>query len=161
MEEKRIKIQRLQKLELRTQVISKRSKLSHKKNNSMNHSANISKIGFSNSLELSLKENDTLIVKPEITVEELREAWCCVCKTEQDWINLTEKFKKSKSGCEKELFTVLNDNFLPSMNQMFLKIQRSHEKKLRWVVVCCSFCFFFCFPIKTRLSNWPMNHSKI
>ena len=97
----------------------------------MNQSANISKIGFSNSLDLSLKDGDSPIVKPEITVEELREAWCCVCKTEQDWIDLTEKFKKSKSGCEKELHTVLNDNFLPSMNQMFLKIQRNHEKKLR------------------------------
>lgn len=132
IEEKRIKIQRLEKLELRTQVISKRSKLSHKKNNPHNQSANISKVGFSNSLDLSLKDGDAPIVKPEITVEELREAWCCVCKTEQDWIDLTEKFKKSKAGSEKELYTVLNDNFLPSMNQMFLKIQRNNERKMRW-----------------------------
>ena len=135
IEEKRIKIQRLQKLELRTQVISKRSKLSHKKSNSNNQSANISKIGFSNSLDLSLKDGDAQIVKPEITVEELREAWCCVCKTEQDWIDLTEKFKKSKGGSERDLYAVLNDNFLPSMNQMFLKIQRNNEKKLKWVSV--------------------------
>lgn len=135
IEEKRIKIQRLQKLELRTQVISKRSKLSHKKSNSNNQSANISKIGFSNSLDLSLKDGDAQIVKPEITVEELREAWCCVCKAEQDWIDLTEKFKKSKGGSERDLYAVLNDNFLPSMNQMFLKIQRNNEKKLKWVSV--------------------------
>lgn len=132
IEEKRIKINRLHKLELRTQVISKRSKLSNKKNNSMNTSANVIKIGFSNNDQSLIKEDDTkMITKPEISVDELKEAWCCICKSEEDWIQLTDSFKNSKNSHEKELYTVLNENFIPNMNQMFLKVQRSNEKKLR------------------------------
>ena len=130
IEEKKIKINRLQKLELRTLQISKRSKLSNKKNNALNQSSNISKVGFSNN---DLNKDETKITMPEISVDELKEAWCCICKTEPDWIQLTERFKKSKNANEKELFTVLNDNFLPNINQLFMKIEKNNQRKMRFL----------------------------
>lgn len=135
IEEKRIKIDRLKKLELRTLQISKRSKLSNKKtNNSLNQSSNINKVGFSNNdLDQSLNKDETTITKPEISIGELREAWSCICKNEQDWIDLTEKFKNSKNSNEKELYTILNDNFLPNINQLFIKIEKNNQRKLRFL----------------------------
>lgn len=123
-------------MEFRTQVVSKRKLSNSKKANSLNTSANLNntKVGFKNNLDLSVnKDENTKIVKPEISIDELKEAWCCVCRTEDDWIQLTEKFKDSKHACEKDLFNVLNDNFLPSINQLFLKIQKNTERKLRFL----------------------------
>jgi len=134
IEEKKIKINRLQKLELRTLQISKRSKLSNKKNNSLNQTTtNISKVGFTNNEDLKDLKDEAKITMPEISIEELQESWSCICKTEQEWIQLTEKFKNSKNTNEKELHNILSENFLPNINQLFIKIEKNNQRKLRFL----------------------------
>jgi hypothetical protein len=45
--------------------------------------------------------------------------WQVICFSEQDWQNLTNKFKCSKSSKESALYKILVENFLPSIPVLF------------------------------------------
>ena len=68
---------------------------------------------------------------PVITTEELKESWCVICKTQQDWVNLADKFKKSKSKCEIELYNLLTTNFVEQITEIFNKFEKEKQKEER------------------------------
>lgn len=45
--------------------------------------------------------------------------WQVICFTEDDWHNLANKFKNSKSRKEQNLFKCLIENFLPNIPLIF------------------------------------------
>jgi hypothetical protein len=45
--------------------------------------------------------------------------WQVICFTEQDWHNLANKFKNSKSKKESSFFKVLTEDFLPNIPNLF------------------------------------------
>lgn len=45
--------------------------------------------------------------------------WSVVCDTLEEWVNFAEKFKDSKSKNEKSLFTILQENFLPTLSKIY------------------------------------------
>lgn len=45
--------------------------------------------------------------------------WQVICFTEQDWQNLANKFKNSKSHKESALFKILTEDFLPNIPDLF------------------------------------------
>lgn len=61
----------------------------------------------------------------------LTEAWTCVCDSEEDWINLTESLKKSKSAPEVKLHNLLSKNFLPRVHEVFQELERIKQKETR------------------------------
>jgi len=78
-------------------------------------------------------ENDE---KP-VEVEEPKETeprdppgWYLVCSAESQWMDLVQKYKKSKKKQDRELFETLNDNFLPDIIKMFEEKEREEKLKL-------------------------------
>ena len=45
--------------------------------------------------------------------------WYLVCQTEADWTGLVDKLRRSKKKADKELHSVLDENFLPDVVKMF------------------------------------------
>lgn len=45
--------------------------------------------------------------------------WQVICFSEQDWQNLANKFKDSKSRKENDLYKILVDDFLPNIPVLF------------------------------------------
>ncbi|KAH8408311.1 hypothetical protein KR215_002272, partial [Drosophila sulfurigaster] len=56
--------------------------------------------------------------------------WQVICFTEEDWQNLAAKFKTSTNGKERELFQILDENFLPKLPQLFRERERLRRRKL-------------------------------
>lgn len=63
-------------------------------------------------------------------VKDSAPSWTLICQTEADWTKLVESLKKSKKKADKELFEVLNENFLPQVVQMFQDKEREERLKL-------------------------------
>jgi len=55
--------------------------------------------------------------------------WQVICFTEEDWQNLAAKFKTSTNAKERELFNILDDNFLPKLPQLFRERERLRRRK--------------------------------
>ncbi|KAI8040555.1 hypothetical protein M5D96_006498 [Drosophila gunungcola] len=55
--------------------------------------------------------------------------WQVICFTEEDWQNLAAKFKTSTNAKERELFHILDDNFLPKLPQLFRERERLRRRK--------------------------------
>jgi hypothetical protein len=45
--------------------------------------------------------------------------WQVICFTEEDWINLANKFKNSRNRKESALYKTLTENFLPTIPSLF------------------------------------------
>lgn len=56
--------------------------------------------------------------------------WQVICFTEQDWLNLSNKFKTSRQPEEKELYTILTENFLPKLRVLFNEQEKQRRVKL-------------------------------
>ena len=54
--------------------------------------------------------------------------------TQNDWEDLTTRYKKSKKKHDKELYETLNDNFLPEIVKMFAEQEREEKRKLMMMV---------------------------
>lgn len=57
--------------------------------------------------------------------------WQVICFTEQDWVELANKFKNSKSRKESALYKALDEDFLPSIPLLFKAKDAEHRR--RWV----------------------------
>lgn len=55
--------------------------------------------------------------------------WQVICFTEEDWQNLAKKFKASTNAKEKELYQILDENFLPKLPQLFRERERLRRRK--------------------------------
>ena len=55
--------------------------------------------------------------------------WQVICFTEEDWQNLANKFKASTNAKEKELYLILDQNFLPKLAQLFRERERLRRRK--------------------------------
>lgn len=58
------------------------------------------------------------------------DVWQVVCFTEDDWIQLAKKFKKSQSKCERQLYRTLTENFLPELPRLFSEKERLARKRV-------------------------------
>lgn len=56
--------------------------------------------------------------------------WSLACLTEDDWIELTEKYKKSRKKEDRNLYHTLNDAFLPEITTMFAEKEREEKQRL-------------------------------
>eukprot|EP00090_Calanus_glacialis_P026713 TRINITY_DN41992_c0_g1_i1.p1 TRINITY_DN41992_c0_g1~~TRINITY_DN41992_c0_g1_i1.p1 ORF type:complete len:400 (-),score=157.40 TRINITY_DN41992_c0_g1_i1:155-1354(-) len=56
--------------------------------------------------------------------------WYLVCRTEGEWTELVKKYKKTKKKQDKELYEILNDNFLPDIVKMFEDQEKEERLKL-------------------------------
>lgn len=54
--------------------------------------------------------------------------WQVICFSEEDWINLTNKFKNSKSRQESALYQKLSEDFLPHIADLFKAKERERRK---------------------------------
>jgi len=61
--------------------------------------------------------------------EEETPGWHLAASAESQWVDLTNKLKKSKKKQDKELYETLSDNFLPEIRKMFE--EREREEKIR------------------------------
>lgn len=59
--------------------------------------------------------------------------WSLVCSSEEEWMALADKYKKSRKRQDKELYETLNDSFIPELTKMFATKQR--EEKLRLLML--------------------------
>lgn len=57
--------------------------------------------------------------------------WQVICQTEEDWQKLTDSFKKTRVKCERELYQVLSENFLPEIHSLFVAKERELRRKLQ------------------------------
>lgn len=55
--------------------------------------------------------------------------WQVICFTEEDWQNLASKFKSSTNAKERELYQILDENFLPKLPQLFRERERLRRRK--------------------------------
>ena len=55
--------------------------------------------------------------------------WQVICFSEEDWINLTNKFKKSKSQRESALFKTLSEDFLPNIPDLFKAKEQERRRR--------------------------------
>lgn len=55
--------------------------------------------------------------------------WQVICFSEEDWQNLAAKFKTSTNAKERELFQILDENFLPKLPQLFRERERLRRRK--------------------------------
>ncbi|XP_060534747.1 uncharacterized protein LOC132707092 [Cylas formicarius] len=56
--------------------------------------------------------------------------WQVICFTEEDWIQLTKKFKSSASKAERALYHTLSKNFLPELPRLFQEKERQARRRL-------------------------------
>ncbi|XP_030766018.1 uncharacterized protein LOC115890048 [Sitophilus oryzae] len=56
--------------------------------------------------------------------------WQVICFTEEDWFQLTKKFKSSTSKPERALHHTLSKNFLPELPRLFKEKERQARKRL-------------------------------
>jgi len=56
--------------------------------------------------------------------------WYLVCSSEGEWKDLVAKYRKSKKKQDKELYEMLNDNFLPDICKMFGEQEKEERLKL-------------------------------
>ncbi|XP_076272588.1 CECR2 histone acetyl-lysine reader dikar isoform X2 [Rhynchophorus ferrugineus] len=56
--------------------------------------------------------------------------WQVICFTEEDWFQLTKKFKNSVSKPERALYHTLSKNFLPELPRLFKEKERQARKRL-------------------------------
>ena len=52
------------------------------------------------------------------------------CLTEQDWENLTERYKGAKKKSDRELYETLSESFLPEIAKMFAEKEREEKRRL-------------------------------
>jgi hypothetical protein len=55
--------------------------------------------------------------------------WQVICFTEEDWINLANKFKISKSRKESALYKTLTENFLPTIPALFKAKEQERRRR--------------------------------
>ena len=56
--------------------------------------------------------------------------WSVACLTLADWESLTDKYKKSKRKCDRELYETLAESFLPEIVKMFAEKEREEKRRL-------------------------------
>ena len=56
--------------------------------------------------------------------------WSLACSAESQWVELTNRLKKSKKKQDKELYETLAENFLPEISKMFSEKEREEKIKL-------------------------------
>lgn len=59
-----------------------------------------------------------------------KSVWQVICFTEDDWFQLTKKFKSSEREVERQLYQTLNENFLPELPRLFKEKERLARKRL-------------------------------
>ena len=59
-----------------------------------------------------------------------KSTWAVACLTLQDWEQLTEKYKSSKSKSDRELYETLSESFLPEIVKMFAEKDREEKRRL-------------------------------
>ncbi|CAH1123104.1 unnamed protein product [Ceutorhynchus assimilis] len=58
------------------------------------------------------------------------EVWQVICFTEDDWFQLTRKFKSSTAKNERALHSTLSKNFLPELPRLFKEKERQARRRL-------------------------------
>jgi len=56
--------------------------------------------------------------------------WGLACDTEADWRALVDRLAKSKKKVDKELYSIVDENFLPEVNKMFVERERKEKIQL-------------------------------
>ncbi|XP_072385619.1 uncharacterized protein dikar [Diabrotica undecimpunctata] len=56
--------------------------------------------------------------------------WQVICFTQDDWLQLTKKFKKSTNKAERQLHHTLSENFLPELPRLFKEKEILARKRL-------------------------------
>ena len=56
--------------------------------------------------------------------------WHLACSAESQWVELTNRLKKSKKKQDKELYETLSENFLPEITKMFSEKEREEKVRL-------------------------------
>lgn len=72
---------------------------------------------------------EDLKTKAKGSASQQNRVWQVICFTEQDWIELTAKFKNSKSRKESALYKALDEDFLPSIPLLFKAKEAEHRRR--------------------------------
>ena len=64
-----------------------------------------------------------------VPLEELKEAWSCICSTVEEWEELTEKIKKGKTQADSEFHKILSENFLPRMRDVIKEEEKARKQR--------------------------------
>ncbi|CAH1257272.1 CECR2 [Branchiostoma lanceolatum] len=61
---------------------------------------------------------------------EFNERWSLICSTAEDWSDLAESFKGSRTQVERRLYKTLMEDFVPEIPEMIAAKEKLQEKKL-------------------------------
>lgn len=56
--------------------------------------------------------------------------WCVVCKDIDDWKNLAASFEGSRSKVERIFYSILRDEFLPSIENIYEQKEKERQTKM-------------------------------
>jgi hypothetical protein len=79
--------------------------------------------------KLEKQLNTKHIEELAIYKEEL-ESWSCLCLTLDDWVNINDKFKKSKKKFDQDLSKLIEQSYLPEMPCLFQKAEKDRNQRL-------------------------------
>ncbi|XP_043915110.1 bromodomain-containing protein DDB_G0280777-like [Protopterus annectens] len=63
-----------------------------------------------------------------------RGTWSLLCQSLDEWQNLAESFKSSKSSKERKLCKILTENFIPEIGNLLIQKEKMQKKKLSQVI---------------------------
>jgi len=67
----------------------------------------------------------------ESSDDEQEAIWSVVCLTEEDWENLTLKYKESRQREDRRLYRLLGESFLPEIKEMFVEKEKEEKRKMQ------------------------------
>ncbi|GIX81902.1 cat eye syndrome critical region protein 2 [Caerostris darwini] len=74
--------------------------------------------------------DDVLMKKNGFLNTEKKSRWSVVCRSVEEWVEFSEKFKISESKFEKKLFNTVT-RLLPQLNEIYQAKEKKFQKKLR------------------------------
>lgn len=75
-------------------------------------------------------------LKPKVKgSNQQQRVWQVICFTEQDWVDLANKFKHSKSRKESAFYKALDEDFLPSIPVLFKAKQAEQRRRYEIIII--------------------------
>lgn len=81
-----------------------------------------------NSINNSSEKSIDDLKDVSVSLDERQDAWTLLCKTEQDWNDLTSKLSKSKHKCELDLHRLFAKNFVPRISEIFEEREKERQR---------------------------------
>ena len=82
-----------------------------------------------NKNKLERQQNQKRVEELDVYKDELH-TWSCICLTLEDWISVSEKYKKSKKKADQEIAKLIEESYLTEMPALFQKAEKERMHRL-------------------------------